>query len=220
MKNTKVLEMINNGEIEALKELLKEEIYTDSMAGKADAKKRYAAMKRYQKYIPAYQKMMQKPCKVVVDGKEYISFLDGYSISLTTENAGKIDVYDNANGDYFDIEKMFSSQYDYDVDTLDFNAILAEAKSRGYKYKKSEIMDGNDFMYVFHYKNAYYKVGIMDQAFSIINDGNPAEVHYIGEKAPLEIITSVGKCIILPFLKQYCEGMKEKIVINAEVKAV
>lgn len=47
MKNTKILEMINNGEIEELKQILSSEIYADSLKGNRTTKKRYAAMKRY-----------------------------------------------------------------------------------------------------------------------------------------------------------------------------
>ena len=47
MKNTKILEMLNNGEIEELKQLLSSEIYADSLTGNGTTKKRYAAMKRY-----------------------------------------------------------------------------------------------------------------------------------------------------------------------------
>ena len=44
MQNTKVLEMINNGQIEELKSLLQDEIFTDSLKGDGNAKKRYSAM--------------------------------------------------------------------------------------------------------------------------------------------------------------------------------
>ena len=47
MQNTKVLEMINNGQIEELKALLQDEIFADSLKGNGNAKKRYSAMKRY-----------------------------------------------------------------------------------------------------------------------------------------------------------------------------
>lgn len=39
MKNTAILEMINNGEIEELKNLLQDEIYNDSLKGNGTAKK-------------------------------------------------------------------------------------------------------------------------------------------------------------------------------------
>ena len=63
MKNTVILEMINNGEIEELKNLLQDEIYNDSLKGNGTAKKRYAAMKRYFKYPTQNNPALQKPCK-------------------------------------------------------------------------------------------------------------------------------------------------------------
>ena len=51
MLASKVLEMLNQGRIEELKIELQDEIYKNSLLSKTDAKKRYAAMKRYLKNI-------------------------------------------------------------------------------------------------------------------------------------------------------------------------
>ena len=40
MQNTKVLEMINNGQIEELKALLQDEIFTDSLKGNGNRKEK------------------------------------------------------------------------------------------------------------------------------------------------------------------------------------
>ena len=50
MRSVKVLEMLNEGKIDELKNKLQDEIYTDSLKGKPTAKKRYAAMKKYFSY--------------------------------------------------------------------------------------------------------------------------------------------------------------------------
>lgn len=198
MKNTLVLEMINNGEIETLKAALQDEIYVDNMSGNGTAKKRYAAMKRYFKYANQNKKMLQMPCKdyEMPDGK-YNVFFDGYTLVLTSEDIGEITPFDNSEGSYFKVEKMINYLSGYEL--LDFNTILAEAKSKGYKYKKSEVGAGKDFNYCFRHKDGYYKVGLLDQAFSIINDGKEAEVYYSGAKSILLIKTSIGICGILPF---------------------
>ena len=47
MKNTKVLEMLNDGKIEELKALLQDEIFAEGLKGNGNAKKRYSAMKKY-----------------------------------------------------------------------------------------------------------------------------------------------------------------------------
>ena len=45
MQNTKILEMLNNGQIEELKALIQEEIFTNELKSKPGAKQRYLAMK-------------------------------------------------------------------------------------------------------------------------------------------------------------------------------
>ena len=200
MKNTMVLEMINNGEIEQLKKLLTEEIYQDSLKGNGSAKSRYAAMKRYFKYSNNLKEMCNYPCKdIEINGKFYNSFLDGVCFVLTTESIDTLEVYDKTKGEYFDMKKLVDFSIAKSVvEEIDLNIVLAEAKSKGYKYKKSEIIDMN-FQYAFKYKDSYYKVGILDKAFSIINDNNPAEVYYNGKLSLLLIKTSIGIAGVLPF---------------------
>ena len=200
MQNTKVLEMINNGQIEELKALLQDEIFTDSLKGNGNAKKRYSAMKRYFKYSDNTNKALNLPCKdIEVSGNTYNSFVDGYTLVLTTESIGEMESYDNTSGSYFKVASMLNLSDAKSIDNFDVNTILAEAKSKGYKYKKSEIGQHKDFQYCFKYKEGYFKVGLLDQAFSIIDDGKEAEVYYNGAKGLLFIKTSIGVCGILPF---------------------
>lgn len=215
MKNTKVLEMINNGEIEELKNILQDEIYNDSLKGNGTAKKRYATMKRYFKYPMKNDQKLQMPCKdITVHGEKYNSFIDGYTLVLTTESIGELESYDNSKNTYFDVGKMVDFSLAKSVEEIDLNVILAEAKSKGYKYKKTEIGTGNDFQYVFKYKDGYFKVGLLDQAFSIIDDGNKAEVYYTNEISPLLIKTSIGIALVLPFNPN--QNLEKKTVICVE----
>ena len=200
MNNTVILEMINNGEIKELKNLLQDEIYNDSLKGNGTAKKRYAAMKRYFKYPTQNNPALQKPCKdVTVHGEKYNSFIDGYTLVLTTESLGEMESYDNSNNTYFKLDSMVDFSLAKSIEKIDLNTILAEAKAKGYKYKKSEIGQCQDFQYCFKYKEGYFKVGLLDQAFSIIDDGKEAEVYYMGAKGLLFIKTSIGIAGILPF---------------------
>jgi hypothetical protein len=50
MKNEKILEMLNNGEIEELKKVISEEIYNNSLGKNSNAKSRYKAMKDFYKF--------------------------------------------------------------------------------------------------------------------------------------------------------------------------
>ena len=209
MQNTKVLEMINNGQIEELKALLQDEIFTDSIKGNGNAKKRYSAMKRYFKYSDNTNKALNLPCKdIEVSGNIYNSFVDGYTLVLTTESIGEMESYDKTSGSYFKVASMLNLSDAKSVDTFDVNTILAEAKAKGYKYKKSEIGRCQDFQYAFKYKEGYFKVGLLDQAFSIIDDGKEAEVYYNGAKGLLFIKTSIGIAGILPFNPM--ENVEEK----------
>lgn len=193
MKNTIVLEMLNNGEIEQLKALLTEEIYKDSLGKNGNAKNRYPAMKRFFKFPLDNREAFIKPCKdVIVNGKSYNSFLDGYCFALTTEDIDTLETFDKTDKKYFDVERIVNLCMNGEMEEVNLSAILARGKSKGYKFKKSEIAIGDDFQYLLKYKDAYYKFGLFDRAFSVINDGEKAEVYYTGSKGILLIKTSVG----------------------------
>lgn len=202
MKNTVVLEMINNGEIEQLKALLTEEIYKDSIKSDGNAKSRYMAMKRYFKYVDKNnpREGCKYPCKdVEVGNQKYNSFMDGYSFALTTESIDTLETFDKSKGDYFDMNRFVNLTTAQSVEEVDLNSVLAEAKSKGYKYKKSEL--GDDFQFAFNYKDAYYKFTLLDKAYSIINDGEKAELYYSGRLSVLFIKTSIGIAGVCPMNK-------------------
>ena len=68
MKNSKILEMLQQNRIEELKAELQDEIFTESLKTKPSAKKRYAAMKRYLKTISESRPILTKPCPVEFEG--------------------------------------------------------------------------------------------------------------------------------------------------------
>ena len=213
MHNTKILEMINSGKIEELKALLQDEIFADSLKGNGNAKKRYSAMKRYFRFPDSTNKALNLPCKdIEVLGNTYNSFVNGYTMVLTTESIGEMESYDNTNGSYFKVASLLNLSDAKSVDIFDVNTILAEAKTKGYKYRKSEVGQYQDFQYCFKYKEGYFKVGLLDQAFSIIDDGEEAEVYYNGAKGLLFIKTSIGIAGILPF--NAMENIEKKTVIE------
>ncbi len=75
MQNAQILKMIENGEIEELKRILRDEIYRDSLSRNPDVKSRYSAMKRFFKYVDSTLPAFNFPCEnVVVQGKTYTSF--------------------------------------------------------------------------------------------------------------------------------------------------
>lgn len=178
-------------------------------------------MKRYFKYSDNTNKALNLPCKnVEVSGNTYNSFVDGYTLVLTTESIGEMESYDNSKNTYFKMDSMVDFSLAKSTEEMDLNTILAEAKAKGYKYKKTEIGIGKDFQYVFKYKDGYFKVGLLDQVLSIINDGEKAEVYYTGSKSLLLIKTSIGIAGILPFYPEPdIEEKKTVIVVDELLKA-
>lgn len=194
MKNTKVLEMINQGKLEDLKIALQDEIYQESLKGKTDAKKRYAAMKKYFTYVSIGREILQRPCEIVFEGERYFAFTNSYSLALTKETCGEIKLCEEPER-YPDVTRLISYQGDRGI--IDFNEVLAKAKSLGYKLKKSEV--GFDYKYLMHYNGSYFKIGLIDSTFSIINDGRESVVYHVsGNGRPITIQTKIGVCMVMP----------------------
>lgn len=197
MQNTKILEMLNNGQIEELKVLIQEEIFTNELKSKPGAKQRYLAMKKYFSYIKNSNPALTKPCMIEFEGEKYTSFVNGYSVALTKESSGEMQLFEEPEK-YLNVGKMI--RYDGNVKEIDFNLILAEAKSKGYRLKSSEVDRNGDFRYVIHYNDTYFKIGLLDSTFSIINDGGKAAVYLKDERhSPLIIKNDIGVCLVLPF---------------------
>lgn len=196
MRNEYILEMLEDGKIEELKKAVQDEIYQKELSSTPGAKQRYAAMKRYFKFADDRNDFICKPKQV----EELACFVDGLTAVRTKESMNDISQYDDSEKPYIDLNKIMNveSVCDY-IEEINFNEILAEAKSKGYKFKKSEVGQSSDFTTVFFYNGAYFKVGLLDQAFSIINDGEKATVYSTGKAvAPIKIVTSIGECILLP----------------------
>ena len=164
-------------------------------------KKRYAAMKRYFKYSDGFSDTTRFPCRnvtVSIHGENRVMncFCEGRSIVLTPEDIGSMEEFNGDN--YLDANKIIGT-IPYEYEEIDLNEIIARAKAQGYRYKKSELSN-YDFKYCWKYQDAYYKIGLLDSAFSIINDGEKAKVYYTDLKSILYIETSVGLAGILPFI--------------------
>lgn len=224
MKNEKILEMINNGDIVLLKVKIKEEIYEAELKKLkgSNAHKRFMAMKRYFKYSNDHDDRLNYPgtnLNIKIFGKEgnYNCFCDGYSLALTSEEIGEMVDFKHCGTtndlEYFNVQNMLNTINEYtDILVYDLNNILSKAKSEGYRYKKSEL-DSYKFMYAMCYKETYYKIGLLDKAFNIINDGRECKIYYINKKSPLYIVTSVGVAIILPI---NMKDEKGKIILNLD----
>ena len=214
MKNDKILRMIENGKIDELKKELQDEIFQAELKKKPGKQERYLAMKRYFKYSQESREAMKRPCKNLETSiGTYNAFTDGFSFVLTKENIGEIEEFDNSKKDYFNMDALIKS-IPQEYKEIDLNLLISKAKSLGYKYKKSEIGCNSGFKFVFKYRDAYYKIGLLDKAYSIIEDEEKAKVYYTGNKSLLYIKTNIGLCGILPFNPNKAgQTEKEKTVI-------
>lgn len=195
MQSTKVLEMINQGRIEELKAELHEEIYVDALKSKPNAKKRYTAMKKYFTYIKSAREILQKPCPVEYNGKQYTSFTNGHSLALTTESCELLEMFTDTDR-YPDVTRLIRDEGIYEK--IHFGKIFADAKSQGYSLKKSEF-DTHKYKYLMRYNGAYFKLGLVDATLSIIDDGEEAVIyHNQNNRSPITIKTSVGICTVMP----------------------
>jgi hypothetical protein len=93
MKNEKILEMLNNGEIEELKKVISEEIYNSSLDKNGNAKSRYKAMKDFYKFpSDKTDTRFLKPCKKSIRGQLYNCFLSSDVLVCTKESTGNIEI--------------------------------------------------------------------------------------------------------------------------------
>ena len=205
MKNSKILEMLNQGRIEELKAELQDEIFRESLKTKPDAKKRYTAMKRYLKTISDSRPILTKPCPIEFEGTGYNAFANGFSLVMTTETCGEIEMCSEPDR-YPDVRRLIPSGGT--EGKIDFNRVLADAKSKGYKYSKNAIYS-ND--YLMRYKGAYFRVALVDITYGILDDGQEISVWFNGEHRPLTIKNNIGMGIIMPV--RYCLDEPNHIAI-------
>lgn len=199
MKSSKVLEMLKQNRIEELMPELKDEIFTESLKGNTSAKKRYAAMKRYLKTISESRPILTKPCEVEFEGRKYNSFTNTYSLALTNDTCGEIEMCDEPER-YPDVTRLIP--LGGEENTFDFRKVLAEAKSQGYKYTKTAI-HSNDFL--MRYRENYFRIGLVDVTYGILDDGEETAVYFNGHNRPLTIKTEFGCGLILPIRYESAE---------------
>lgn len=192
MKNSKVLEMLNQNRIEELKAELQDEIFTESLKTKPNAKKRYAAMKRYLKTISESRPILTKPCEVEFDGKTYNSFTNSYSLVLTTETCGEIEMCSEPDR-YPDVTKLV--RFEGEAKKIDLNKVIAEAKSKGYKFTKNAIYS-ND--YLMRYNDAYFRMALVDITYGVLDEGEEITVYFNEKFKPITIQNDLGIGVILP----------------------
>lgn len=209
MKNSKVLEMLKQNRIEELIAELQDEIFTESLKNKPNAKKRYAAMKRYLKTISESRPILTRPCAIEFEDHAYNSFTNGFSLALTTEDCGEIEMCSEP-GMYPDVTRLIPAGGK--EGKIDFHKVLADAKSKGYKYTKNAI-NSND--YLMHYNGAYFRVALIDITYGIIDDVKEISVWFHGKNRLLVIKNDIGMGIIMP-IRYYLDEPEHVAIIDAD----
>ena len=68
-------------------------------------------------------------------------------------------------------------------------------------------VNGNNFM--LHYNGAYFRLGLVEATYRIIDDGNYATIYHDGKNvSPMTIENDIGVCLVLPVKCDY-ENIKE-----------
>ena len=209
MKNSKVLEMLKQNRIEELIAELQDEIFRESLIAKPNAKKRYTAMKRYLKTISDSRPILTKPCPIEFEDTKCNAFTNGFSLALTTEDCGEIEMCSEPDR-YPDVRRLIPSGGK--EGKIDFNRVLADAKSKGYKYTKNAIYS-ND--YLMRYKGAYFRIALVDITYGILDDGQEMSVWFNGEHRPLTIKNDIGMGIIMP-VRYYLDEPEHIAIIDVE----
>lgn len=205
MEARKVLELVEAGELQELKALCKEELYTNALATKTGAKQRYSAMKRYLKDSLRYG---DRPSFTTVG--EYLSsnvFCDGYCLALTREDIGELPRFDISKGEYLNVRSVMGTTLSEATVVINTTELFAKAAEAGYKYKASEKR------YLLQVNSTYFDFILFDKVFSIIREGDTSEIVLPkNAKSPMLLKTSVGEALILPI---HLADTVNKIVIEA-----
>ena len=217
MRAITALELITKGRIEELVAKLRDEIYINSLKRKPNAKKRYSAMKKFFTLADSVREVCQKPCKIEFDGKEYTSFTNSYTLVLTTEDSGELELFDTENGTYPDVGRLI--RFEGEERKIDLNKVIAEAKSQGYKLRKYEFFSNHCLM---HYDGAYFRIPLIDSAYGIIaEDGEVSVYHGDSYRKPLVIKNDIGIAVIMPINRDHGPDEEQddsKIIIEVEAE--
>lgn len=196
MRSIEALNLLNEGRIDDLKRKLQDEIYEDAIKSKPGAKKRYAAMKKYCSYTSSAREILQKPCIIDYEGTKYASFCNSYSLALTTESTGEIPLCEEPDR-YPDVTRLV--RCDGPPRQVNLSKVIADAKSKGYKLTKAEVMGTPSKFYMF-YDGSYFRIGLLDLTYSIIDNGEPVTIyHKEGNRTTQVLIENeLGKALVLP----------------------
>lgn len=152
-------------------------------------------MKKYFTYVNTSREVCQKPCMIEFEGKMHTSFCNSFSLTLTTEPCGAIELYTDVDR-YPQVGRLVKREGT--PIKIDFAKVFAEAKSKGYKLTKAEV-NGCPCKFMMHFDGGYFRLGLVEATYGIINNGEAATVyHKKGNVTPITIENELGVCMVLP----------------------
>jgi len=172
---------------------------------------RLKAMERFLKFPKTFDnKYMNYPCQITIEGIKYYGFTDGYSIAITTEDIGTLELYDadKYNGVPYPNLAVYLEDSKYTkVENFQINSIITEAKKQGFKLTKH---CNRKKPFLLKFAGAFYDIALIYKAYSIIDTGKSVIAKYDTERAfsPIILSNAIGKCFMLPI------GVKEENEIN------
>ena len=123
-------------------------------------------------------------------------------------------MYNTSNGKYPDVTRLI--RFDGIKKKIDFGKVFAEARSKGYRLNKGEVE--HNFKYLMLYDDAYYKIGLLEATFGIIDNGEVAMTYHPEGNMPLTIKNSLGLCMVMPV--RFDDGPDEdKVIIEVKCGA-
>lgn len=200
MKAEQTLKMLEENRIEELTQMLRNEIFENSLKASTGQRQRLSAMKKYFEYgdKDVYNPVFQKPSTLVFEGKGMTALTNGQSAIITNETCGPTDRIPPEQ--YVKLQNFIVRRGK--AVSIDIGKAIAVAKSLGYKISKKEVHGSRDeFKYAFYYDGAYYKVGLVDATYAVLDAGTKCMVYHEEdqEKQPIVIENEIGIAIILPF---------------------
>lgn len=195
MKKEKILEMLNNNEIEELKKIIETEIYENSLNNGSGKDTRYKAIK---KYISLKDKNNTNPCLSIpceIDGNTYIT--NSYSL-IKTKELFEIEYFDKTKNNFLNVQPLLNTvNKDKNSLNINLNKCLALAKSQGYKLIKSTLKEPTWLLKI---NDIYFNLALVDMSYNIINNNTDVNIYYSKSNAPMLITNDIGECLVLPIL--------------------
>lgn len=193
MKKEKILEMLNNNEIEELKKIIETEIYENSLNNGSGKDTRYKAIK---KYISLKDKNNTNPCLSIpceIEGNTYIT--NSYSL-IKTKELFEIEYFDKTKNNFLNVQQLLNTvNKDKNLLNINLNKCLALAKSQGYKLTKSNLKESTWLLKI---NDIYFNLALVDMSYNIINNNTDVEIYYSTPVSPILIKNNIGECLICP----------------------